>query len=468
MKASVKKLSAFAMILGSVAGLTGCSENDGKIHISIGMWPETQQTSDVAMFTVWKNKFEADHPEYVIEDSPYTYDQDTVAARAMGETLPTIFQTYFTEPKMLIQNRYIREVTSLVKEVGYYDDMNPFMRETLEDDQGNLYGVPRDGYGVGMLLNLKTLNYYGLIDGDATKHEYQPYDDSGNPLYPTTYDELLTMCSEISSRSNGTVRGTLMYSANKQGGWLLSNFAWAFGAELEVQENGKWRGNLNCDGVVDALSYIAELRINDCLPDGTSYTYNDWYNNINSKIAIAFCGNDVIQNACTQAKVDRQDLAFVPMPEGPGGRYSLYGGTPFVFAANATDEQVKGALLFLEYMGRSPIMSDVQRQAMIDGKETSKRKNEPILPSIYPWTNQEFQDYSAELESQYVNINREYFDDFYTSIDEYKHEEVKYYAQEMYDLLDQAVIETLKNPYRSKDEIRDQLTSLNTEFQKNF
>ena len=51
-------------------------------------------------------------------------------------------------------------------------------------------------------------------------------------------------------------------------------------------------------------------------------------------MAIAFCGSDVIQNAVTQGSVDRNDIAFVPMPAGPSGdRYSLYGGTPFVFAA---------------------------------------------------------------------------------------------------------------------------------------
>lgn len=449
--------------------LTSCGGSDERIRVAIGMWPETQQTQDVAMFNVWKDRFEKDNPEYQIVAQPYQYDQTTVAANAMSGTLPTIFQTYFTEPRMLIKNRYIREVTDIVKELEYYNDMETSMRQTLEDDEGLLYGVPRDGYGFGVLMNLKTLNYYGLIEGDYTKHEYTLYDEENNPLYPTTYDELLTLGATLSDVSSGSVNGTIFYSANRQGGWLLSNLSWAFGAELQIEQNGSWRGNLASQELVDTLLYLQELKASGALPqDKNVFTYNDWYNYIGSRVGFVFAGNDVIQNAVTQAQVDRRDLAFIPMPEGPEGRYSLYGGTPFVFARNASDDQVRGALKFLEYMGRSPKLTDNSRLAMTEGKETSKAKNEPILPSIRPWTNTDYNEYADQLDEQYVNINMDFFADFYDTIDDLKHPEEPFFAQEMYDLLDQAVLESLRNPYRSGDEVMNQLVTLNSQFNRLF
>lgn len=451
----------------SALTLTNCGPKDDKVHIKIGMWPQSQQTQDISMFNAWKLRFEKDHPEYVIDAAPYTYDRATVASNAMAKTLPTIFQTYFTEPEMLINNKYIRDVTDLVKEVGYFDDMNTFMRETLTRDN-KLYGVPRDGYGFGMLLNLKTLHNCGVIEGNPETHEYKIYEEDGTPLYPTTFEELKDWSVKVFENSGETVHGTMIYGANRQGGWLLSNLAWNFGAELEVEKNEKWQGNIATKEVIDTLEYVQDLKLNNCLPNGHAYTYNDWYSNITSKIAIAFCGSDVIKNATTQGSVDRRDIAFVPMPKGPDGRYSLYGGTPFVFANNATDEEVKGALLFLEYMGRSPKLTEVSKQAMVEGKEVSKRKNEPILQSIRPWTNKDFNDYSDQLDKEYVNVNMDYYKDFFNTIDDLKHEEPPYFAQELYDILDQAVSASLKNPTRSREEIENQLITLQAQFNKNF
>lgn len=462
------KLTLFST-LPLLISLVACDNGGSRIKVKIGMWPETQQTQDVAMFNIWKQRFETDNPDYEIVAQPYQYDQTTVAANAMSGTLPTIFQTYFTEPRMLIKNRYIREVTDIVKRLDYYDDMEVSMRETLEDDQGKLYGVPRDGYGFGVLMNLKTLNFYGLIGGDYTTHQYELYDDQNNPLYPQTYQELLEFGAQLTEVSGGSINGTIFYSANRQGGWLLSNLSWSFGAELQVEETGGWRGNLATQEMVDTLLYLQDLKISGALPqDKNVFTYNDWYNYIGSKVGFVFAGNDVIQNAVTQAQVDRRDLAFIPMPEGPGGQYSLYGGTPFVFASNASDAQVEGALKFLEYMGRSPHLTENSQLAMVEGKETSKAKNEPILPSIRPWTNQDYNDYADELDTQYVNINMDYFRDFYQSINDLKHPEEPYFAQEMYDLLDQAVLESLRTPYRSGDDIMNQLVTLNSQFNRLF
>ena len=156
------------------------------------------------------------------------------------------------------------------------------------------------------------------------------------------------------------------------------------------------------------------------------------------------------------------------MPGGPGGRYTLYGGTPFVFSADASDEQVRGALIFLEYMGRAPIMSEACKTAMEEGKQVSLQKNEPIIPSIRPWTNDDYNDFADELDEKYVNVNMEYFEDFFDTVNDMRHPEVEHYAQEMYAQLDKAVYSSLTNPNRSRDEIMNQLITINAEWNRNF
>ena len=148
------------------------------------------------------------------------------------------------------------------------------------------------------------------------------------------------------------------------------------------------------------------MKQDELLINSVSVVYNSWYDSIEDKVAMAVVGSDVLQLAQTNGQVDMDDLAFVPMPTGNGkDHYSLYGGTPYVFSSSATDEQVEGILKFFDYIGRSPNINEHSKSAMEKGNEVSKLKNQPILPTIKPWTNKEYVDYSKELEDKYVTVN---------------------------------------------------------------
>lgn len=196
------------------------------------MWPESHQLKDRSMFHEWKTRFEEDYPQYEIIGEPYTYTTDTIHAKAQARKLPTVFQTWFTEPPMLVQARYIKDITGDLKTLGWYDKMDVDMRETLTFDN-KVYGVPRDGYGLGLFINLRLMEDYGLlqdIDGDG---KVDLHDATGKPLYPTTFDELFQVSEEITYLSGGITRGLLILTANRQGGWQFSNIAWNFGATLQ-------------------------------------------------------------------------------------------------------------------------------------------------------------------------------------------------------------------------------------------
>lgn len=108
------KNKLFKIILASLPCLslaTGCiNKGNGKIKLTIGFWPESTETKDVAMYKTWKENFEKDYPEYEIVASPYTYATDTVGSKYETDSLPTVFQTWFTEPSKLVQKKYIRSI----------------------------------------------------------------------------------------------------------------------------------------------------------------------------------------------------------------------------------------------------------------------------------------------------------------------------------------------------------------------
>ena len=112
----------------------------------------------------------------------------------------------------------------------------------------------------------------------------------------------------------------------------------------------------------------------------------------------------------------------------------------------ATDEQVEGVLKFFEYIGRSPEITEISKDAMSKGNDVAKQKNQPILPKIKPWVNTEYVEYATSLEEKDVTVNMEYYQEFFDNIGTNKHNEVQYGAQEMYEFLDSAIQNILDKP----------------------
>ena len=441
--------------------LVGCGgSNNGKIQLKIGFWPLSTDTEDVAMYTEWKKNFEKDYPQYEIVADHYEYAKDTIAAKARSKTLPTVFQTWFTEPPTLVKSKFIRSIDKQLKDLGWVDKMDAEMKETLTFN-GEIYGVPRDGYGLGLLINLHTMYDNGLIEKDSSG-KYILYDEDNKPLYPTTFDAITNAGREIAESSD--TKAIYICSTNKNGGWQFSNYAWNFGAELVKNVNGRITANLDCQEAVNALEWIKELKNEELLLNQNSVEYDGWYNKIDNQVAMAVVGNDVIKLAATQAHVNMDDLAFVPMPSAEGKqRYSLYGGTPYVFANNATDAQVEGVLKFFDYIGRSPNVNEISKAAMRLGYQIAQRKNQPIMPEIFPWINQDYVEFKNSLVQEFSNVNMNYYNEFFSNIAVNKHPEVSYLPQEMYEILDTAIDQVFRNP--STCNCQSILTSCNAQYQ---
>jgi multiple sugar transport system substrate-binding protein len=241
--------------------------------------------------------------------------------------------------------------------------------------------------------------------------------------------------------------------------------AWNFGGALESKNaSGKWEAHLDCEANQNALKWIQKMKSEDLLLNSTTVYYDDWYSSIGSKVAMAFVGSDVLQLASVNGGVSMGDLAFVPMPTGDGSHhYSLYGGTPYVFSADTSDDQVEGILKFFEYIGRGPDITDISKEAMVEGYKTAAQKNQPILPKIKPWKNEEFLTYANALEKEYISVDMTYYNDFFDHIAENKHSEEPYCTQELYEYLDTAIQNVLQ--YSDTANVASLLTTANGKLQ---
>src|SRR5690554_1480666 len=158
----MKKIGMLMSLSALFILLVAC-QMQSKIEVIIGFWPDSANTDDVQMFQTWKTRFETDYPEYEIIGESFTYSVEAFYARANSKTLPTVFQTWFTEPQMIVEGGHAKDITQMVTDLGWYDKMDPALREYLTFDE-RLYGIPRDGYGLGMIINLDVFYEAGLVD----------------------------------------------------------------------------------------------------------------------------------------------------------------------------------------------------------------------------------------------------------------------------------------------------------------
>lgn len=474
----MKKILLMTALIFLSVTLFACGGSTSDVTtVTIGFWPPSNLTDDVQMYEDWERMFEADHPEYDIVGQPYTYSTDTFAALANTGNLPVVFETWFTEPEKLVSKGYVRDITSQLIELGWLDKMDDEMRAELTFDS-KVYGIPRDGYGLGLFLNLEIFEMVGLMSDINNDGIVDIVDEEGNPLYPTTMDELYDTASYISQQMASVygeeVAGLVILSANKNGGWQFSNLAWNFGESLQVynETTFEWHANLNSSAAIRALQWIYDLKWQaEALPSTPSLTYSDWYFYIgNNMAAMAFVGSDAINLPVTNYDMNKDYIAFVPMPAGSdeeGNTYqkTLFGGTPYMFSARATDEQIMGALLFMEYIGRSPETSDISEQSMIRGQTVAESKGMTIVPTIKAWKSPEYLAMVEEIEARYVNVYMPNFQDFYDALLTTKNPEEPYYAQEMYEILDSVIQQVLTDENANPAAL---LNAANTTFETNY
>ncbi len=431
------------LALGSALLLSGCKPGGGDasappadysvnenepVTIRVGIWAFDSDAAGLALWEGYKNEMKEKYPNITLQPEPYSYTSDTFIPMAVSGTAPDIFVTRFTEPNRLISNGYVADVTYFAEKYGFKDGMEPSML-AVGTMNGKIYGIPRDGYALSLMMNKSLFEQAGLTD------------ENGLPIYPKTYAELAQTAKTITERTGKP--GLLLPTRDRQGGWQFSNIAWSFGATLQYQdESGKWLNALNSDACVQTLQYYKELRWSNALPEDTLINYEKMYQIFGTgQAAMMFAGSDSYVRPVRDYGMDKDLIAVAPLPAGPNGdQYSLLGGNMFMFSKDASANELDACFKLLQVIGMKPTADEQTLKAIEDELKSRESLNYPIGPrGLNVWKDPERIAAEDALYEKYTNVDMKLYQPFYDKVYDTLRAEEPYYCQEMYSALDKAI-----------------------------
>lgn len=175
----------------------------------------------------------------------------------------------------------------------------------------------------------------------------------------------------------------------------------------------------NTDEVIAAMNFVKDLKwkYNVLTDDPTNENWASGFEAIGTGRAAMYLGAQDAVNQPTQINglpVDK--LSIVPVPAGQGGQYSLMGGTPYMFGANATSEEVMAALNFLEIMGKAPIVTEDSIAGLKADAENRVNNGMPVIPSFPVWVDENYLKAQEDVIAQYKNVDMALYNDYYNWI----------------------------------------------------
>jgi multiple sugar transport system substrate-binding protein len=375
------------------------------IQLKLGIWPEDTLTADIELHNGYVKTFNESHPNVEVVPAYYKYATDTFVSLAESGNLPTIFETWYTEPQKLINGGFVADITDILQERGWLDKINPSIRELLSKD-GRIYGIPRDGYALGLMINIELFEEAGLVDAN------------GYPIYPKTWTELAETAKKIKDATGQA--GFCLLAKDNAGGWHFSNIAWAFGATLTLEENGKFVSNVDTPEAIAAMEYIKSLKWDyDVLtPDPTNEDWGTGFVELGTGAASMYiAANDAVNQPTQVNGLPAEKLALVPLPAGPNGdQYSLSGGTPYMFSKDATPEQINAALDYLEIMGKAPIATDDAIAGMRADAQNRVNNNVPVIPRFPCWIAEDVLAAEAAVAKEFGNVDTNLYQSYFDII----------------------------------------------------
>ena len=412
----VSLLLALCMLTGIPCAF---AESDGVIDdkltctITLGNWPpDTASAAEKALFENYKAIMAKQYPNVTLVPNYYSYTLSNYVTMAIAHTAPSIFQPPFTDPQLLISQGLVGDVTDALKKFGVLDQFSPSYVEMLADENGRIYGLPRDGYVLGMHINLQLFREAGLVTED------------GLPMYPKTLQELAEYGKIIREKTGKA--GLVFPACEAYGGWLFTNIAWNFGCvgdkALEYQdEDGRWVCNFTSPECVAAMQYIRDLRwkYNILNADATTTDWAGAHSLLGTGVAaMNFAADDSVDQPTANKGLPVEDFALIPFPAGPAGRYALAGGTCYMFSPDITPDQAVALMAYLRVIGKLPFLDDDIIAGMRADYAAKRDRGAPVLPAISAWNNETYNAAKQAIVDEYCNVDMRLYNDFFNSISE--------------------------------------------------
>lgn len=464
-----KRLTAvLSVTLLLSAGLAGCGGSNevniggsgnaaaGKqVTIKVSNWPKPNEEAKIAQYEQLMEKMKTNYPEITVDKDEWGYDVSSFLPKAASGQLPTVYETFFTETSKIIKANYAADITDTMKKYGYDRAINPDLLKMVTKD-GKYYGIPKDGYVIGMLYNVNLFKEAGLLD------------DKGIPKFPTTYEELAETAQIIKQKTGKA--GMFLPTKSGQGGWMFMNIAWAYGAEFEKQIDGKWKAVFNSPEAAAALQYVKDLKWKyDVLPDNNLVDVtNDMFRMFGTdQVAMGFGTNDWTPVIQQQTKMSKDNIAMSALPVGPVGQpVTLLGGGLYMFSPNVTPEQIDAGFKWLKTYGFTPESSEEALTGWDIEKKTLSDQGLIVGPyGLRIWTDEKRIGEEQKILDKYNNVNLDLFRDYMDNGSKGMRAEEPVNAQELYQKLDIVLQTVLTDKDADPQEI---LNKAAEEFQRDY
>ena len=429
------------------------ADDSGKTVISVGGWPSDNQPERKAQMEGYVSKLNEKYPDIKIEPDEWTYDTNSFVPKASSGQLPTLYSTYLTEIKKIINAGYCAEITDEMKEAGFYDWLTPTMKDLVEKD-GKIYGMPCGIYVMGLTCNTKLFKDAGLTD------------ENGVPIFPKTYEELAKTASIIKEKTGKA--GLILPTINNCGGWHFMNIAWSYGTKfMEQDSDGRWAATFDSPEAVAALQYVKDLKWKyNVLPDNAFVDIPEMQKCFATDQAAMYFSAPVDDALVETYSMPIDRYSISPMPAGPAGRYALTGGICYMFNANSTKEQIGAGLKWLENIGVTPFVNEEILKVTEDGYKLRQQEGKIVgIKSVSDWGNAESKKAKSELVEKYANIDRRLVEQYEANDNVTSKAEEPMNSQELYKILDACIQSVLTDKNADPAEL---IKNANSDFQKNY
>jgi len=289
----------------------------------------------LARQTYLTEAFRALRPDVLVNPSPYQYDPQTFAARLAAGTMEDTFLVAWTEPKTLIANGYVAPITSYVKDWAPLADIKPEYLSLVQDDKGEIYGIPVYANVLGLLYRRDLFTKAGL--------------DPNKP--PQTWDELKADCEIIKA----ALPDVACFGIRNEGGlagWMSFAVQASFGQDANLTTaDGINTAAFNNKSMVAAFTLWKELYDAGYMPTSLAWGNVPQVQDFSAgKVVMTIADGGTLSwmkdNMGSFPGVEKFDLSDVGMgrlPDG-GGNGSLGGGNMWMYNINSTPEAVEASV----------------------------------------------------------------------------------------------------------------------------
>jgi ABC-type glycerol-3-phosphate transport system substrate-binding protein len=417
--------------VGLQAFIEACSpgaSTSTAVTATVNSLPPSSNAGALYVFNQQVKQFQQAYPNEKIVGKNDPYDPTTYFARLAAGQQEDGVQSYFTEPPLLIAKHGIADISNLAKGWQYFNDYAPSIASIATDPSGKVYGIPTDGYTLGIFYNRKMFQAAGL--------------DPEKP--PLTWADFRAAAKALTTP---TVAGFAETSTGNQGGWHFTNWMYTAGGDMQSADGTK--ATFNSAKGVSVLQLLKDMRFTDnSMTKAQLFTQAQTLELLaTNKVAMVVMAPDQLNNLQSQFGADLKNFGIGAMPQN-GGNATLTGGNVWVFNPKSSADVIKAAFDYVIYTNFN---LDVRESGLANKAANGQAVGAPTAQLFKG----EFQQKLSALDRKYATVPLDNYKTYINSTFALR-PEPRNSAQKMFAAIDPAVQAVLTNANADPQALLDQ------------